>query len=467
MTAFTQAWTFLKADPESLGAHRVALPLPIMGMMNRLREQGKLGQRGDVRGETGTVMNPYSIPAVQQAMQENPDMTPAELEALMQTMGAIEGGVRHTGEYPIEVGEGEGDRIPIDPAEIERDMSPLRENVASREGQSTRLIGDKLDNRHGYRDKPMYRTMPEESFYSPQEQYAIDPEFARIAGRNILGQKGTFQNITGGGSSGINQLDFDTKGRGIARKPTVLGRTEGLQSRGKLNQRSSTDTKARNEAMKELQLRQLVRDNPNMSAGQILEARKKMDEEAFTPDYEGLQDEFAQMGADFELPPPPAPPQQIFNPTEQMRAEQLSPLGARAQALIEESKGLSGEEFRRQTQSPETGFKVPNYPISMAGDSSPSPIQSPPSPKPFYSEPTGGFVDPRLYEMMQMRSGDDMKQRLQELGMDDMSTSKRIGEAAREKMQAMRDEDMRRRIAQLQREQARPSQTQSDIDEQG
>ena len=425
MTAFTQAWTFLKADPESLGAHRVTLPPPIMGMMNRLREQGKLGQRGDISHQQMQVMNP-----MQQGLRE---------------LG--QGGVHHTGEYPIEVGEGEGDRIPIDPAEIERDMSPLRENMTTMMNRNPLFIqqdaeGNELamrrdgsrvkggDDEYATEKIRGYKTNPEESFYSPQEQYAINPEFARVTGRNILGAFGgkdgtVMQTLRGGSGAGL----YSPSGMHQRRRATGLGNVEGMAQNTRINQRSSTDTKARNEAMKELQLRQLIRDNPNMSAGQILEARKKMDEEVFTPDYEALQDEFTQMGADFDLPPPPAPPQQIFNPIEQMRAEQLSPFGARAQARLEQSKGPSGEEFRAGTQDPE--------------------------------------IDPRLYEMMQMRSGDDMKQRLQELGMDDMSTSKRIGEAAREKMQAMRDEDMLRRIAQLQREQARPSQTQSDIDEQG
>lgn len=96
----------------------------------------------------------------------------------------------------------------------------------------------------------------------------------------------------------------------------------------------------------------------------------------------------------------------------------------------------------------------------MAGDSSPSPLR-PTSPKPFYSEPTGANIDPALYEMMQLRSGDDLQQRLAELGRDPMSVNQAIAESNLEKVRAEAREGLRRRAASL-----GGSQEQSQIDRQ-
>ena len=151
---------------------------------------------------------------------------------------------------------------------------------------------------------------------------------------------------------------------------------------------------------------------------------QREDEETLTP---ALQDMAERMGASFStdgsMQPQESGQPRPLNPRLQLEAEQLQPLGRQTQARIEESKGVSGEEFRAGTQDPE--------------------------------------VDPRLYEMMQMRSGDDLQQRLAELGRDPMSINQAIAQSNLERVRGEARDQMRRRAASL-----GGSQEQSEIDRQ-
>ena len=93
-------------------------------------------------------------------------------------------------------------------------------------------------------------------------------------------------------------------------------------------------------------------------------------------------------------------------------------------------------------------------------DSSPAPMR-PTSPKPFYSELAEDRTDPMLSEMMQMRSGDDLQQRLAELGRDPMSVNQAIAASNLDRVRREAREGLRRRAASL-----GGSQEQSQIDRQ-
>lgn len=408
MTAFNTAWNFLKADPRHQGKFGT-LPRPIQGIMQRELEAGRLGEPGDVRHERMQVMNP---------MQE-----------------AIEGGLSHRGDYPVEVGEGMGEALPMQPEFVERDLSPLREDVTSQIGRSTRLIGDKLEDRYGYRDIPAYQTMPEESYFTPKEQFNINPEFARVAGRNIVGAFGgqggtTMQTMRGGSGAGL----YSPSGMHQRRMATGLGNVEGIAQGGRLGQRSLVSDPSQQKEANTLNiiraLQEAMRENPNMSIGQqeaLIQSMQEQqeNEDTLTP---ALQDMASEMGASFSMDDSMQPQEsgqpRPLNPRLQLRAEQLEPLGARAQARLEESKGPSGEEFRAGTQDPE--------------------------------------VDPTLYEMMQMRSGDDLQQRLAELGRDPMSVNQAIAQSNLERVREEARNQLRRRAASL-----GGSREQSQIDRQG
>lgn len=393
MTAFGTAWDFLKADPRYQGRYGT-LPRPIQGMMERELAAGRLGEPGDVRHQRMQVINP---------MQR-----------------AIEGGMPSRGNYPVEVGEGMGEPLPMQPEFVERDLSPLREDVTSNiqsGGPSVRLMpsGD-LEVIHGTRDVPMYRTMPEESYFTPRERYNIDPEFARVAGRNIAG--------TFGGQGGTTLQQTNRK----------LNVQEGVPQKARIGRRSLVGDPSQQKDAETLRiiqaLQQAMQENPNMTPGQqeaLIQSMREQreDEETLTP---ALQDMAERMGASFSMDDSMQPQEsgqpRPLNPRLQLRAEQLQPLGRRAQARLEESKGPSGEEFRAGTQDPS--------------------------------------VDPTLYEMMQMRSGDDLQQRLAELGRDPMSINQAIAQSNLKRVQREAQDQMRRRAASL-----GGSQEQSEIDRQG
>jgi hypothetical protein len=307
----------------------------------------------------------------------------------------------------------------MQPEFVERDLSPLREDVTSNiqsGGPSVRLMpsGD-LEVIHGTRDVPMYRTMPEESYFTPRERYNIDPEFARVAGRNIAG--------TFGGQGGTTLQQTNRK----------LNVQEGVPQKARIGRRSLVGDPSQQKDAETLRiiqaLQQAMQENPNMTPGQqeaLIQSMREQreDEETLTP---ALQDMAERMGASFStddsMQPQESGQPRPLNPRLQLRAEQLQPLGRQSQALLEESKGPSGEEFRAGTQDPS--------------------------------------VDPTLYEMMQMRSGDDLQQRLAELGRDPMSINQAIAQSNLKRVQREAQDQMRRRAASL-----GGSQEQSEIDRQ-
>ena len=389
MTAFGTAWNFLKADPRYQGKFGTLHP-SIQGMMDRALASGRLGEPGDVRHERMQVMNP---------MQQ-----------------AIEGGQSSRGDYPVEVGEGMGEPLPMQPEFIERDLSPLREDVTSQIGRSTRLVGGKLDDRYGYRDIPAYQTMPEESYFTPREQYNINPDFARVAGRNIVGAFG--------GKDGTTLQQTDRK----------LNIKEGIAQGARPSRRSLVSDPSQQRDTNTLNiiraLQQAMQENPDMTPGQqeaLIQSMQEQqaDEDTLTP---ALQDMASELGASFSMDDSMQPQEsgqtRQLNPRLQLRAEQLKPLGRQSQARLEGTKGVSGEEFRAGTQDPE--------------------------------------VDPRLYEMMQMRSGDDLQQRLAELGRDPMSVNQAIAQSNLERVRAEARNQLRRRASSL-----GGSQEQSQIDREG
>lgn len=404
MTAFRTAWNFLKADPRYQGKFGT-LPRPIQGMMERELAAGRLGEPGDVRHERMQVMNP---------MQQ-----------------AIEGGRSNRGDYPVEVGEGMGEPLPMQPEFVERDLSPLREKVTSMISRTPLEIQEDAEGKEVARQKgggfegyggygtvqePAYQTMPEESYFTPREQYNINPEFARVAGRNIVGAFG--------GKDGTTLQQTDRK----------LNIKEGMAQGTRPSRRSLVSDPSQQKDTNTLNiiraLQEAMRENPNMTPGQqeaLIQSMQEQqtDEDTLTP---ALQDMASELGASFSMDDSMQPQEsgqpRPLNPRLQLRAEQLQPLGQQSQARLEGTKGVSGEEFRAGTQDPE--------------------------------------VDPRLYEMMQMRSGDDLQQRLAELGRDPMSVNQAIAASNLDRVRREGREQLRRRASSL-----GGSQEQSQIDRQG
>tara|TARA_R100000030_G_scaffold99284_1_gene90196 strand:+ start:1929 stop:3146 length:1218 start_codon:yes stop_codon:yes gene_type:complete len=251
--AFANAWGLLKALPEEQG-YLGTVPRPLQGLIAR-----RGGQMGDVRHE----------PTFRQFPDEEGRMR-RETTAV---------------DLPIEVGEGQGERVPRGIKPLRQDVTPIQERQATMQGytpmvatrsgpspvgpeglspqQITSIGASETGGLQGLSERqlsraglitpmtnvsmaniPGYETMPEEGFYTPREQMESREGMEQAAGRQLTGgQRGGRMSLRGGSQSGLNLLQGGKtaegkKIRGLTRRATDLGNVEGVSRGARLGGRS-------------------------------------------------------------------------------------------------------------------------------------------------------------------------------------------------------------------------------------
>jgi len=232
--AFANAWGLLKALPEEQG-YLGTVPRPLQGLIAR-----RGGEMGDVRHE----------PTFRQFPDEEGRMR-RETTAV---------------DLPIEVGEGQGERVPRGIKPLRQDVTPIQERQATMQGytpmamtpsgpspvgpegltEQQRASMTHPETRVNMANIPGYEMMPEESFYTPREQMEAREGMEQAAGRQLTGaQRGGRMNIRGGSQSGLHLLqegrtDEGKRTRGLGRRrATNLGNVEGMSRGARLGGRSS------------------------------------------------------------------------------------------------------------------------------------------------------------------------------------------------------------------------------------
>jgi hypothetical protein len=252
--AFANAWGLLKALPEEQG-YLGTVPRPLQGLIAR-----RGGQMGDVRHE----------PTIRYLPNEE-GILERQLEA----------------DLPVEVGEGEGERVPRALKPLRQDITPIREKQATMQGYTPAVmtpagpspvgpegltaaqlasiaspvtgglagISEKQLARLGMiqpvsnvsmANIPGYEMMPEESFFTFGEGVELNPSLAEAARRQLTGaQRGGRMNIMGGSKSGLalqqeGRTDEGKRTRGLGpRRAANLGNVEGISRGARLGGRSS------------------------------------------------------------------------------------------------------------------------------------------------------------------------------------------------------------------------------------
>lgn len=244
--AFTNAWGLLKALPEEQG-YLGTVPRPLQGLIAR-----RGGQMGDVRHE----------PTFRESLSEE--------GTVIRDPKAVD--------LPVEVGEGEGERVPRGIKPLRQDITPIQERQPTMQGYSAIAMTPKgpetvgpeglteqqkasmirPETRLNMANIPGYEMMPEESFYTPREQMEAREGMEQAAGRQLTGgQRGGRMSMTGGGKSGIyaplrGRADdpttatfqgTDFRGKRVnpaatRRRATTLGNVEGVSRGAKLGGRS-------------------------------------------------------------------------------------------------------------------------------------------------------------------------------------------------------------------------------------
>ena len=219
MSAFSAAWSLLKARDDRLVHGRMTAPPPIVGMLERLRQQGMLGEAGDVRDQQ-VPLSEANMPRSVLQDEKRPPM-PALL--------------------PVDVSPGQGDVVPVNIQQVERSVAPLREDVETMMGGGGQMnpeTGKIVDaGTPGAinamptttRKIPGYETMPEESYHTRGEQRLARDQMGNVLGRTVAGQMGERTNIRGGSGAGINNPMRQSR---LRRRAANLENVEGTVAGG-------------------------------------------------------------------------------------------------------------------------------------------------------------------------------------------------------------------------------------------
>jgi len=219
MSAFSAAWSLLKARDDRLVHGRMTAPPPIVGMLERLRQQGMLGEAGDVRDQ----QVPLSEANMPRSVLQDEKRPP---------MPALR---------PVDVSPGQGDVVPVNIQQVERSVAPLREDVETMMGGGGQMnpeTGKIVDaGTPGAinamptttRKIPGYETMPEESYHTRGEQRLARDQMGNVLGRTVAGQMGERTNIRGGSGAGINNPMRQSR---LRRRAANLENVEGTVAGG-------------------------------------------------------------------------------------------------------------------------------------------------------------------------------------------------------------------------------------------
>ena len=219
MSAFSAAWSLLKARDDRMVHGRMTAPPPIVGMLERLRQQGMLGEAGDVRDQQ-VPLSEANMPRSVLQDEKRPPM-PALL--------------------PVDVSPGQGDVVPVNIQQVERSVAPLREDVETMMGGGGQMnpeTGKIVDaGTPGAinamptttRKIPGYETMPEESYHTRGEQRLARDQMGNVLGRTVAGQMGERTNIRGGSGAGINNPMRQSR---LRRRAANLENVEGTVAGG-------------------------------------------------------------------------------------------------------------------------------------------------------------------------------------------------------------------------------------------
>ena len=215
MSAFGAAWSLLKARDDRLVHGRMTAPPAIAAYMDRLREQGMLGEMVEPEFQ----MDPATG---QPLMVPDPDNRP-------------------DGMMRVPLRGSEGGRVPVNIQQVERSVAPLREDVEAMMGGGGQMnpeTGKIVDvGTPGAinamptttRKIPGYETMPEESYHTRGEQRLARDQMGNVLGRTLAGQMGERTNIRGGSGAGVNN---PMRQRSLRRRATNLENVEGTVAGG-------------------------------------------------------------------------------------------------------------------------------------------------------------------------------------------------------------------------------------------
>jgi hypothetical protein len=215
MSAFGAAWSLLKARDDRMVHGRLSAPPAIASYMDRLREQGMLGETV----EPEFVMDPATG---QPLMVPDPDNRP-------------------DGMMRVPLRGSEGGRVPVNIQQVERSVAPLREDVETMMGGGGQMnpeTGKIVDaGTPGAIDAmptttrkiPGFETMPEESYHTRGEQRLARDQMANVLGRTLAGQMGERTNIRGGSGAGVNN---PMRQRSLRRRAANLQNVEGTVAGG-------------------------------------------------------------------------------------------------------------------------------------------------------------------------------------------------------------------------------------------
>lgn len=215
MSAFGAAWSLLKARDDRLVHGRMTAPPAIAAYMDRLREQGMLGEMVEPEFQ----MDPATG---QPLMVPDPDNRP-------------------DGMMRVPLRGSEGGRVPVNIQQVERSVAPLREDVEAMMGGGGQMnpeTGKIVDvGTPGAinamptttRKIPGYETMPEESYHTRGEQRLARDQMGNVLGRTVAGQMGERTNIRGGSGAGVNN---PMRQRSLRRRATNLENVEGTIAGG-------------------------------------------------------------------------------------------------------------------------------------------------------------------------------------------------------------------------------------------
>ena len=261
MSALENAWLTLKAQPGAQGIYGTVHPaiagIPSNEYIDEYMGDSALSHYRD--NEAVRIMNPVATMRggmLNRLRGKDLEMlTPeqrAELEGMTDTFSG-RGDAQHldverpgemTASVPIPLGNlggGRGDPIPQSVAAIERDISPLREDVVDQMGTSMALNPNtgQLEVRHPTQTIPMMDVDPEQSFTTPLERARGSQGVTSAADRMVSGSRGGRFDVRGGARSGQNLLNLGMQTDQF-NQPVVSDKTGRVQRNPFARQRSAS-----------------------------------------------------------------------------------------------------------------------------------------------------------------------------------------------------------------------------------